>query len=524
MHQLQELVRLHRLGTGAREVARLLVLSPTTERKYRRAIDAAGLLKGPVDELPALDALREAVAASEPKMPAAQERSSIESHGSRVRELMKKGLRPRAIYDRLRMEDADFTGSYAAVKRMVRRFVQADGVRAHQVAIPVQTEPGEVAQVDFGYVGKLMCPVTHVLRRAWVFIMVLGYSRHMYAEVVFDQKTETWLELHERAFMAFGGTPETIVPDNLKAAVIRAAFGVDSESALNRSYREAARYWGFKVDPAPPYAPKKKGKVESAVKYVKRNALAGREGEDIEAVNRVLARWVEEVAGQRRHGTTGRQPLIVFHEEESNALRPLPSTGYERIFWHQAKVHQDTHICFDGRLYSVPWRWVGHSVWVRATPSTVTIFAEDARIATHARRGANMRSTNEAHLPKYRGDLRHRSHKYWRERSARIGPDTERLIAEIFDSDAVLSQLRRVQAIVTHLEGFPVGRAEATSRRAVYYGMHSYQGIKKILADALDLQPLPDAASPTSQETSYRFARSPHEIFAGTREACDEPH
>lgn len=93
-----------------------------------------------------------------------------------------------------------------------------------------------------------MGPQTHVPRRAWAFVMTLGYSRHMYAEVAFDQKTATWIALHIRAFKAFGGVPQTIVPDNLKAAVIRAAFEVDGLSQLNRSFRELARHSGFKID------------------------------------------------------------------------------------------------------------------------------------------------------------------------------------------------------------------------------------------------------------------------------------
>jgi transposase len=97
-------------------------------------------------------------------------------------------------------------------------------------------------------------------------VMVLGHSRHQYAEVVFDQRTATWLELHQRAFAWFGGVPKVIVPDNLKAAVISAAFGVSSLPELNRSYREFARHHGFRVDPTPPRSPKKKGKVESSVK------------------------------------------------------------------------------------------------------------------------------------------------------------------------------------------------------------------------------------------------------------------
>jgi transposase len=109
--------------------------------------------------------------------------------------------------------------------------------------MPVETDPGDVAQVDFGYVGKLYDADAGKLKKAWVFVMTLGFSRHMVARIVFDQKIETWLRLHIECFEELGGVPKTIVPDNLKAAVIRAAFGVDEETALNRSYRVLARHY-----------------------------------------------------------------------------------------------------------------------------------------------------------------------------------------------------------------------------------------------------------------------------------------
>jgi transposase len=71
-----------------------------------------------------------------------------------------------------------------------------------------------------------------MLRKAWVFVMVLAFSRRMVARIVFDQKIETWLRVHVEAFAELGGAPATIVPDNLKAAVIRAAFGVDGAASL----------------------------------------------------------------------------------------------------------------------------------------------------------------------------------------------------------------------------------------------------------------------------------------------------
>jgi hypothetical protein len=133
----------------------------------------------------------------------------------------------------------------------VRRWRKERGVRAEDVAIPVETGPGEVAQVDFGYVGKLRDAATGMLRKAWVFVMVLAFSRRMVARIVFDQKIETWLRVHIEAFAELGGAVAAIVPDNLKTAVIRAAFGVDGAASLNRSYRELARHYGIKIDPAP---------------------------------------------------------------------------------------------------------------------------------------------------------------------------------------------------------------------------------------------------------------------------------
>jgi len=80
---------------------------------------------------------------------------------------------------------------------------------------------------------------------AYVFVMTLGHSRHLFAQITFDQKVETWLQLHVNAYQFFGGVPRTLVPDNLKAAVIRAAYGVERRAVLNRSYRELARHYDF---------------------------------------------------------------------------------------------------------------------------------------------------------------------------------------------------------------------------------------------------------------------------------------
>jgi transposase len=526
MDRLQELVRLHRMRTGAREVARLLGMGPNTERLYREALEAAGLMIGPVEDLPELEVLKAAVATHAPPKPKPQQTSSIEEWTERVRALMGDGLKARAIFDRLRLEqEPAFVGTYPAVRRLVASIGKAAGFRAEDVAIPVETEPGEVAQVDFGEVGRLFDPETQRLRRAWAFVMVLGFSRHMVVRVVFDQKVTTWLRLHVEAFEELGGVVRTVVPDNLKAAVIQAAFGVSSSTALNRSYRELARHYGFKVDPTPPYAPQKKGKVESGVKYVQGNFFRGRQGQPVSEVRQELPRWVNEIAGTRTHGTTGKAPRALFEEVEREQLLPLPATAFEAVSWAKVTVHRDSHIAYERRLYSVPWRLIGKEVWARVTESTVALYWEDTRVATHPRHGDSLRSTDEGHLPEHRGPRRHRSRLHWEERARALGPEVERYIGEVFDADPVLSPLRTVQAMVLHLETFPQERANAACRRARYYANYGFGGLKTILEKALDLEPLPIAVvPPTESQSKPRFARDVRELLHSLPEENHEPH
>jgi transposase len=526
MDRLQELVRLHRLQVGVREVARLLQMSPNTERQYRLALQRAGLLEGSATELPELEQLKQVVTAALPPVLPPQMTSSVERFEVYVRELLGKGLRPRAIYDRLRLEHTDFDGTYWAIKRMCKRLLRERGVRASDVAIPVVTLAGDVAQVDFGYVGRLYDADSGQLRKAWVFVMVLGHSRRMVARLCFDQTLKTWLRLHVEAFAELGGVPHTLVPDNLRAAVVRAAFGVDVDgTALNRSYRELARHYGFKVDPTPIYSPEKKGKVESGVKYVKGNFFTGRSGADFKQTAIELQRWVIEIANARVHGTTQRRPSEAFEAEERQALLALPAKRFEPVEWKQAQVHRDCHVVFGKRLYSVPWRLVGKSVWVRATSSTVAVYADDARVATHDRRGRGPRSTVEDHLPEDRAPWRHRSRAFWQERAERIAPEVGVYIREVFEADDVLSMLRTVQAIVTHLERFPTARAVAAAQRARFYGSHSYGAIKNMLRQGLDLQPLPTVPqSPTAPATAPRFARPITQLLHKPKDTLDELH
>ena len=525
MHRIQELVRLHRLGNSVREVARLLGMSPNTERVYRLILRDAGLLTGDPEDLPKLALLHDTIEAAKPTK-ATTQTSSVEKWRAKIKELADAGATPTAIYDALRTKHEGFGGSLSAVKRMYTQLRVDAGPSSDDVVIPVDTAPGQVAQVDFGSVGKLWDPVVKALRQAYVFVLVLAYSRHLFAKLVFNQKVETWLALHVEAFEFFEGVPVTVVPDNLKAAVIRAAFDVRSEPVLNRSYRDLARHYGFQIDPTPPYNPEKKGKVESAVGYAKRNFMKTIGDErDITVLNIQLTHWVLEVAGKRTHGTTHKRPLNQFEIGEKTKMKALPLLRWDPISWRQPMTQRDCHALVEGARYSAPWRLVGKRLLARISSTSVELYWENTRVATHERLLGGERSTHDEHLPPERGEYRQRERGYWIERAQALGEEVDRYVDEIFTSDDVLSQLTKVQAIIRHLETFPIERARAACRRASFYGSYSYRTIKNILREGLDLEPLPTLVVPASESLEDpKFARNIQELLDFPVEKTDAPN
>ena len=151
-------------------------------------------------------------------------------------------------------------------------------------------------------------------------------------------------------------------------------------------------------------------------------------------------------------------------------MLPLPTEPYRIVVWHKATVHQDTHFHFDGRLYSVPWRYVAPKgakatvVWARATATTVTAYINDVRVTDHDRNGPGRRSTKEEHLPEHRRDHRHRNAAYWRERAQQLGPEARAFIDAVLDHDPARSRVDVACSCVTLLETLSPERASATLR------------------------------------------------------------
>jgi transposase len=491
MHDIQEMIRLHRKRVPSRHAGAQLGISPNCHLKYRRRLLEAGLLEGDPDELPTLEAVQAAI----PQRVPAHQSSSAEPFRAHIASGVANGLAPRVIFDHLQRltppEGRETLPSYDAVKRLVRAIAKTKPVRPEDVVIPVCTRPGDVAQVDFGYVGMARETGTGRLRKAWVFVMILGYSRHLFARVVFDQSSATWLSLHAEAFEFFGGVPATVVPDNLKAAVVRAAFLAGDAPQVQRAYRDCARHYDFTVDPTPPRSPEKKGKVERSVAYVKSFLSGFESGTDVGVMNEALDRWNDDVACVRVHGSTHRVPIEVFWNEEQPMMKVLPSKPFLVTHWKQASVGESFHVHWRSQWWSVPWQHIKEKCWLQGNDSVVRIYVDNVLVAEHDGRDHALYVTNPNHRPAIRGQFAERSIAAWLDRSERLHPDLRAWLLELPTADG-LSPLRTFQGIVLFLESLGEARVPGVVARARKFGLTNVDEIRNIVRNGLDLVDLPE--------------------------------
>ena len=500
MNHLRDLIRRLRAGESERRIARDMRISRPTVHKYHELAKQQGYLEK--DAVIPDDESLQKVLGPGPQPPRIA--SSLEPYGEVVKTLRKQEVEMVAIWQRLR-DNYGYCGSYSAVRRFVSH-LEPDTPEAY---LRVHTAPGEEMQVDFGSVGQLYDPATVRIRTAYAFVATLSFSRHQYAELVFDQKIATWIRLHRRTFEFFGGVVRRVVPDNLKAAVLKALV---YDPVLGEAYRQMALHYGCLISPTRPYTPRHKGKVENGVHYVQRNFMAGQEFADIHYANRHLKNWIQDVAGVRDHGTTHQAPLSLFKEAEQAALLKLPTEPFSLCEIRTAKVHPDCHVVVSGSFYSAPYTYVGQKLDVYVRDRVIELYQGQKLVATHVRcQRPGQWQTRLEHYPEHKAAYLQRTPDFCRQIAARLGPATSTVVVTLL-SDRPLDRLRSVQAILKLEDTVGAQRLEDACARAIYYGDLRYRRIKEILNAALDREPLPD--TPVSQPVyPHTFARPTTDFF-----------
>jgi transposase len=192
---IQEILRQLRQGQSNRAVERATGIHRKIVARYRAWANEQGLLEG---DLPALSELHQLLEKTQERPAPPQNVSTVEPYRELVIKLRREGVEVATVHQRLK--ERGYTGSYAAVYRFVRKLEPQEP----EVTVRVETRPGEEAQVDFGYAGRMMDPESNKERKAWLFVMTLSWSRHQYVEFVFDRQLESG---HRAGVLARAASP-----------------------------------------------------------------------------------------------------------------------------------------------------------------------------------------------------------------------------------------------------------------------------------------------------------------------------
>jgi transposase len=243
-----------------------------------------------------------------------------------------------------------------------------------------ETAPGRQAQVDFARFTTGFAAEPGVTRIVWLFSMVLGHSRFLWARFTLQQDLQTVLRMHMAAFAAVGGAPQEVLYDRMKTAVVNE----DDTGAIiyNRGLVDLARHYGFSPRACRAYRAKTKGKVERPFRYIREDFFLGRSFQDLDDLNAQLGAWLDEVANVRVHGTTKRIVAEAFAAEKPT-LTPLPAMPYSAVLKLERRVSRDGMISIGGNFYSVPDTARRRVLDVHAYADTIQIFEAGALIAIH---------------------------------------------------------------------------------------------------------------------------------------------
>ena len=278
------------------------------------------------------------------------------------------------IFQRLREE------GYGGGMTILRDYVRRIRPPKRPVYLKLNFSAGECAQVDWGSFGSVA--VRNTRRRLSFFVMVLAYSRRMFAEFTVSQTMEHFLACHEHAFAELG-IPSKLMVDNLKSAVLQRLAGV--APVFNPRYLDFARHHGFEIVACNVGRGNEKGRVESGVGYVKKNFLRGLELSDFSAIQAAAQVWLDTVANVRIHGETQRRPIDLFAEERPHLRRPNPHP-YDLARTSTTIASSQFRITLDTNYYSVPSSYAHRRLTVKAYPDRVCIYFDNQLIARHPRR------------------------------------------------------------------------------------------------------------------------------------------
>jgi len=401
-------------------------------------------------------------------------------------ELKRKGVTLQLLWEEYTTAHAGQAYRYSQFCWLYHRFAQSLKRSMRQVH-----RAGDKLFIDYsGDTVPIINAGTGEIRRAEIFVAVLGASSYTYAEATWSQQLPDWIASHVRCFEFMGCVAALLVPDNLKSAI---KLACRYEPEATSTYEDLARHYTTAILPARPFHPRDKPAVEASVLLVQRwilSRLRHRQFFSLEALNAAIRdllvtlnnRPFQKLDGCRRS---------VFETIDRPAMKPLPMTRYEFAEWKKVIVNIDYHVDVTGHYYSVPHSLVRQKIEARFTATTVECFFKGNRVAAHVRSRLRGRHTTVAeHMPEA-----HRKHMQWTPGrllnwALAIGPATRDVVRWQLENRPHPEQgYRACLGLLNLAKQFTEARLEAACRRALTIGSPTRKSIKSILEAKLDAHP-----------------------------------
>ncbi|MBW1778808.1 MAG: IS21 family transposase [Deltaproteobacteria bacterium] len=447
-----EIIRLKHLGWSDRKIARHLCIDRSSVKKYAKNPDCTF------------------------KVPP-RRASKLEPYVEQVQQWLDQDPEVAATVVLQHLSQRGFDGKITIVRDLVRRL--RGPRKKRQAYLRFESEPGAQMQIDWGHFGSLAYGSTH--RKLYALAVVEAYSRMLYVEFTHSQNQYSLHRCLLNAFMFFGGCPKEVLVDNMVTAVIERRGAM---VRFNDRFLEFLQTFAVVPAACNPGAPHEKGKVENAIKYIRRNFWPLRTFIDLADVQSQVRHWLDAVANVRVHHTTGKPPVKRFKDVK---LRPLPELLPDFRELCRLKVHKDFAVRFDGNTYTVPPWTVGKTLTLKADTHRVTLYHQDKKVTTHPRcwqRHCRIESQN------HREQVKKLNKRLWHDRQiaafASLGTEARTYLQGLLDTHAPIK--KNVAKILALKDEYGLEAIITAIGKALTFNAYGADYIENILYQAMTTQ------------------------------------
>ena len=489
MNKLRTIIRLYEEQTGLKTIAVMARTSRNTVKKYIQKWNSLGLSYETFQqkseaELHDLFCVRESSDFCNPRM---EELDRLMPDICKA--LSKRGVTTLQLWDQYRESHPDGYG-LTQFRLAIQRYR-----RITNPSMRMEHKAGDKMFVDYCGDKLWIYPYNEPARQVEVFVAVLGCSLLTYVEATHSQSKEDFISACENAFYYYGGVPQAVVPDNLKAAVTKAGR---HESVLNEEFERFAEHYGVTVFPARVRKPKDKALVENAVKLTYKDIYTKIESlhcPDLKSLNAAIRSALE----LHNNGTlTGRNysRRTYFEDIERDVLGALNPIRYQVKKQVSATVGKDGYIRLreDAHFYSVPHTYIGKKLTIRYTSTDIEVFDNYTLVAKHTRSRIEFKhTTNPEHLCPGHKAILEWSPETFLKQASELHEDVELYIRKILEEKHYVDQANKICSGILRL-AHKVGpiRLAAACRLAASYGRYNYLEIQDILKTKSEIIELPE--------------------------------